>query len=238
MSVALLKEGAADKLDDKQRQLLDAAVEELARLKSLIGDLLDLSKIEAGHLELAFERIPPAVLAEKAVAVFTAQAQQRKIEIKADVPDGLPDVRVDANKITWVLTNLISNALRYVDDGGHIGVSASGGGKWVHFSVSDDGEGIPRELQSRIFEKFVQVKSEKSVGGSGLGLAICREIVRAHGGTIWVDSEPGRGSTFTFTVPVAPSQTGKETGDEEDSGPDRGRREEHPADVESGAGAA
>lgn len=211
MSIDLLKEGTRERLDEKQKHLLAAAGEELARLKSLIGDLLDLSRIEAGRLELDFERIPPSLLAEKGAAVLMTQAQERTIVLKIDLPDDLPDVRVDANKMTWVLTNLIANALRYVDDGGHVEVRGWHGGRWIHISVSDDGEGIPQELQSRIFEKFVQVKGSKSVGGSGLGLAICREIIRAHGGTIWVDSEPGKGSTFTFTVPVDASQRGKES---------------------------
>ena len=110
-------------------------------------------------------------------------------------------MHADANKITWVLTNLIANALRYAER--RITVSARLIGRWIHLSVSDDGSGIPTEYQSRIFEKFVQVKSDKSVGGTGLGLAICKEIVRAHKGTIWVDSKPGEGSTFTFTLPAA-----------------------------------
>jgi NtrC-family two-component system sensor histidine kinase KinB len=109
-------------------------------------------------------------------------------------------VKGDANKITWVLSNLISNALRYTSSGGHIQLSAESFGSYVQISVSDDGVGIPYEYQSKIFDKFVQVKSDKALGGSGLGLAICKEIVRAHGGTIWVDSVPGAGSTFTFTL--------------------------------------
>jgi NtrC-family two-component system sensor histidine kinase KinB len=101
-----------------------------------------------------------------------------------------------------VLTNLISNALRYVSEGGHIHVMAKKVGEQVHLSVRDDGPGIPPEYQTKIFQKFVQVKG-RGAGGTGLGLAICKEIVRAHGGMIWVESILGQGSTFTFTVPVA-----------------------------------
>jgi len=111
-------------------------------------------------------------------------------------------LRGDVTKLTWVLTNLISNALRYVSKGGHIDIMAKQVGEHLHLSVRDDGPGIPFEYQSKIFQKFVQVKGQEP-GGSGLGLAICKEIVRAHGGTIWVESTPGQGSTFTFTVPVA-----------------------------------
>lgn len=201
MSIELLKEGAAGLLDDKQVQLLDAASEETARLKSLVRDLLDLSKIEAGKVEMEFDRVSPRALAEMAVEVFHIQADEKGIRLDIDIADDVPDVRADANKITWVLSNLIANALRYADS--RIRVSARLVGQWVHIAVADDGEGIPSEYQSRIFAKFVQVKSAKSVGGTGLGLAICKEIVRAHSGTIWVDSTPGDGSTFTFTLPVA-----------------------------------
>lgn len=200
MSIELLREGAFEKLDDKQKQLLDAACEELARLKSLISDLLDLSRIEAGKVEMELSPVPPRVLAERAVGLFKTQAEEKRIELAFDLPADVPEVQADANKITWVLTNLIANALRYADT--RITVTARHAGGWVHLSVADDGDGIPPEYQSRIFEKFVQVKSEKSVGGTGLGLAICREIVHAHKGTIWVDSTPGAGSTFTFTLPV------------------------------------
>ena len=125
-------------------------------------------------------------------------------------PEGLPNVRADVNKITWVLTNLISNALRYTSEGGHIHLSAEAYGPYIQVSVRDDGAGIPFEYQSKIFDKFVQVRSDKALGGSGLGLTICKEIVRAHGGTIWVDSVPEKGSVFTFTLPIATLPLSKE----------------------------
>jgi NtrC-family two-component system sensor histidine kinase KinB len=202
MSVELLGESAASKLDAKEQQLLAAAREEILRLKALVSELLDISKIEAGKMPMAFERTAVGAALEKAVAVLANQARQKEIELSATAQAGLPDVRADLHKITWVLTNLISNALRYTRAGGHICLRAERVGAQVHLSVADNGEGIPYAYQSRIFDKFVQVKGQKATGGSGLGLSICKEIVRAHGGTIWVDSTPGRGSTFTFTLPV------------------------------------
>lgn len=133
-------------------------------------------------------------------AVLKTQAEEESVGLSLRLPEGVPDVRADSNKITWVLTNLISNALRYTSSGGEICLSAETSGPYVQISVSDNGAGIPYEYQSRIFDKFVQVKSEKALGGSGLGLTICREIVCAHGGTIWVDSALGKGSTFTFAL--------------------------------------
>ena len=202
MSIDLLLESALEKLDDKEQQLLSAAHDEMQRLKVLINNLLDLSKIEAGKIEMEFDCVPVNLLFEKAVSPLIGQANDKEVELSFAVPEGLPQVKADANKITWVLTNLVSNALRYTDSGGHVRLFAEHFGSQIHTSVSDDGAGIPYEYQTKIFEKFVQVKSDRPGGGSGLGLAICREIVRAHGGSIWVDSIPGEGSTFTFTLPV------------------------------------
>jgi NtrC-family two-component system sensor histidine kinase KinB len=203
MSVDLVLESAMEKLNEKERELLSAAQEDLQRLKALVNDLLDLSKIEAGKMEMEFDRVAVGTLFEKATAVLKTQADEQSVDLSSDIEEGVPEVKADANKITWVLTNLISNALRYTDSGGHIRVCAQRVGPHVHVSVSDDGGGIPYEAQGRIFEKFVQVTGQRDAKGSGLGLALCKEIVRAHRGTIWVDSTPGEGSTFTFTLPVA-----------------------------------
>jgi NtrC-family two-component system sensor histidine kinase KinB len=202
MSIDLLLEGSIKKLSEKEQQLLLAAHEDLQRLKVFVSNLLDLSKIEAGKMEMELSSIPVRALFEKAVTVFKTQSQEKAVNLSFDVPEELPNVKADDNKISWVLTNLISNALRYTPSGGQIKLSAESFGPSVQISVSDDGQGIPYEYQSKIFDKFVQVKSDKAVGGSGLGLAICKEVVRAHGGTIWVDSVPGSGSTFTFTLPI------------------------------------
>jgi NtrC-family two-component system sensor histidine kinase KinB len=203
MSIDLLLEGSVKKLSEKEQQLLLAAHEDLQRLKVFVNNLLDLSKIEAGKMEMELSSIPVRALFEKAVTVFKTQSEEKAVDLSFDVPEELPNVKADDNKMSWVLTNLISNALRYTPSCGHITLSAESFGPYMQISVSDDGPGIPYEYQSKIFDKFVQVKSDKIVGGSGLGLAICKEIVHAHGGTIWVDSVPGSGSRFTFTLPVA-----------------------------------
>ena len=202
MSIDLLREQLPAQLDDEQKELLDTAHDEIHRLKSLLSDLLDLSKIESGRVDMEFTSVPVGTVIEKAVSVLTAQAEENGVEVSADIPDDISEVRADANKVSWILTNLISNSLRYTGSGGHIHVTAEERRDQVYLSVSDDGEGIPEEYQSRIFDKFVQVEGENGEG-TGLGLAICKEIVRAHGGTIWVDSEVGEGSTFTFTLPIA-----------------------------------
>ncbi len=202
MSVDLLLEHVADQLADRDRELLQAAHEEVQRMKALVNDLLDLSKIEAGRIELDFERVPVATLFDHVQVVFRSQLEMKDVSLAVDIPPELPDVRADANKITWVLSNLVSNALRYVGKGGHIRLEAHRAGAQARLSVHDDGPGVPLEYQTRIFHKFVQVKGQ-APGGSGLGLAICKEIVRAHGGSIWVESAVGQGSDFIFTLPMA-----------------------------------
>jgi NtrC-family two-component system sensor histidine kinase KinB len=201
MSVDLLLEHAGQTLPKKDLELLQSAHEEVHRMKALVNDLLDLSKIEAGRIDLEFESVPVLTLFDHAKAIFKSQMDMKGVTLTSEPAADLPRVRADANKITWVLTNLISNALRYVSKGGHIGLTAYRVGPHVHLSVRDDGPGISPEYQPRIFQKFVQAKGQ-GAGGTGLGLAICKEIVRAHGGAIWVESSPGRGSTFTFTLPL------------------------------------
>lgn len=203
MSISLLKEKSMNKLDSKESELLCAADEEVQRLKALINDLLDISRIEAGKMAMDFDSVSVELLFKKAVGLFKNQADEKSIELSYNPAHDLPLIKADVNKITWVLTNLVSNALRYTSANGYIRLSAGQAGPQIHVSVSDNGAGIPYEYQSRIFDKFVRVKTEKALGGSGLGLAICKEIVRAHGGTIWVDSRPSEGSSFTFTVPIA-----------------------------------
>jgi NtrC-family two-component system sensor histidine kinase KinB len=203
MAVNLLRESAGTKLTDQEQALLEACHEDVQRLRALVNDLLDLSKIEAGKLELTFEPVQPRFLCDQALSVIKAQAVSKGIELNLRVAEDLPEVTADPHKIVWVLVNLLANAMRYTQARGHISLQGERVGNQVQLSVTDDGEGIPFDLQPRIFEKFVQLKPSDSGGGSGLGLAICKEIVRAHRGAIWLDSIPGRGSTFTFTLPVA-----------------------------------
>jgi two-component system, NtrC family, sensor histidine kinase KinB len=202
MSIDLLVESAMRKLNEKEQKLLSAAHEDLQRLKVLVSNLLDLSRIEAGKTEMDFSSVSVHFLLEKVTSIFKTPAEEKGIGLCSSAPEEIPNVKADSDKIIWVLTNLVSNALHYTHQGGQIRLFAEPFLPYLQISVRDDGPGIPFEYQSKIFDKFVQVKSDKVLGGSGLGLAICKEIIRAHGGTIWVDSVPGSGSTFTFTLPI------------------------------------
>lgn len=202
MSIKLLRETISENAGERELKLLDVASEELQRLHALVNSLLDLSKIQAGKMEMDFSAVDVRFLIDKTLSIFAVQARDKELILTGEVDEGVTTIRADATKILWVLSNLVSNALRYTNHKGHIQIEAESLRTCVQISVQDDGIGIPAEDQSRIFDKFVQLKTERDVGGSGLGLAISREIVRAHGGSIWVESTPEHGSTFTFTIPV------------------------------------
>ena len=208
MAIGLLAESAA-KLDDRQRQIVDILRGDVSRLKALSDNLNEMARAQLAGVELASEPLDCAALVEGALAPFHLQAEERKVRLTIECGKDLPPLHADPNKLPWVLTNLCGNALRYTPPGGSITVRARVDGPAVLFEVIDTGPGIPRTDQARIFEKFSQRNSATGgVGLAGLGLYIAREIVEAHGGTIGVESEPGKGSRFFFRLPLARSATG------------------------------
>jgi two-component system, NtrC family, sensor histidine kinase KinB len=208
MSIGLLSERVTTRLDEKEQELLRAAQADVERLRTLVNNLLDLSKLESGHIVMELEPAPMVQLVESVVDLLQSQAAEKQIELSWYLPEDTPPVLADVNKIVWVLTNLVANALRYTGPNGHIHISGEARQQTLYLSVKDDGIGIPFEYQSKIFDKFVQVKGAAAKGGAGLGLAISREIIKAHNGTIWVTSRPGEGSVFTFTLPLTTQQEG------------------------------
>jgi two-component system, NtrC family, sensor histidine kinase KinB len=202
MGVHLLLEEATGSLTEKQQVLLQACKEDCERLERLMRDLLDLSRIEAGKHMPQLLPIRVAELVAASTDPLRAQVEAKGLAFAAEVPPDLPSVLADRAQVERVLTNLVSNALRHTDRGGLIRVSAVRRQGHIAISVKDTGHGIPPEYLAHIFEKFVRVPDAPS-GDAGLGLAISKRIVEAHGGTIVVQSEVGRGTTFTFTLPMA-----------------------------------
>jgi len=201
MGVYLLLERAAGDLTDKQVEVLSACRDDCERLDKLMRDLLDLSRIEAGESKPTLALVKTRDLIDEATEELRPQVESKGLGFKVDAPFTLPAVKVDRTQVERVLTNLVVNAIRYTQQG-EIKISAQPRGNAVAVSVSDTGSGIPQEYLPHIFDKFVQVPGA-TTGGAGLGLAISRLIVEAHGGQISVQSEKGKGSTFTFTLPVA-----------------------------------
>jgi PAS domain S-box-containing protein len=199
MGVHLLLEGAAGELNDKQTEVLGACREDCERLDALMRDLLDLSRIEAGENQPQLHPLNLREVITKEAEELRPQVEAKGLSFHLDVPPDLPAVVADASQIARVITNLVSNAIRYTKQG-EIGITAARRGRFVAVAVSDTGLGIPAEYLPHIFDKFVQVPGAPT-GGAGLGLAIARLIVEAHGGQISAQSELGEGSSFNFTLP-------------------------------------
>lgn len=187
------------------RRFLEIIREHAARLGRLTDDLLKLARIEAGKLEVEFAPVNVVQLIESCAETSLLKASQRQLALEIDVPPGLPAMRGDASLLRDVLQNLLDNAIQYTSPGGRIHVRAAAGPREVVITVEDTGIGIPLADQERIFERFYRVDAARSreAGGTGLGLSIAKHIVEAHGGRIWVESEVGVGSKFSFSIPLA-----------------------------------
>jgi PAS domain S-box-containing protein len=200
MAIHLLLEEKVGPLTEKQAELLLTARDESDALHGILANLLDISRMESGRLQMDFQDVSPATLVTEAVAPFRRAAQDGGVEMETKLPGDLPTVCADAGQIGHVFANLLSNALRYTAPGGRIMVSAEADERMVRFSVSDTGSGIPHQFLQRIFEHFFRVPEQKSETGAGLGLAIAKQIVEAHGGHINVESQEGKGTIFSFTL--------------------------------------
>jgi two-component system phosphate regulon sensor histidine kinase PhoR len=189
----------------EQQEFLGIVYRESDRLAKLIDDLLDLSKIESGRMSLVLLPVDLGPLANRTRGVVEKLAREKSIKIDIEIPPDLPKTLADERRISQVLLNLLDNAIKYTPDGGSVKVSAFRKDDFVQVDVSDTGVGIPEPDLYRIFERFYRVDKGRSreLGGTGLGLSIVKHIVQAHGGQVWVKSEAGRGSTFSFTVPKA-----------------------------------
>ncbi len=189
---------------DREQQLdfLQTVYKETERLNDLISNFLDLQRLQADIETYHFSSVAPHDLLVETAHLFIMAS--KKHEIAIDCPADLPPIRADEKRLLQVLKNLVSNAIKYSPDGGQIALSAESADGSVIVSVADQGIGVPPEALRRIFERFYRVDdSEKRIpGGIGLGLTLVREVVRAHGGKIWVESVPGEGSRFSFSVPV------------------------------------
>jgi signal transduction histidine kinase len=199
----VLSEGMFGQLNEKQEEYARDIYSSGQHLLSLINDILDLSKIEAGRMELELTDFHLPAALDNALTLVRERAGRRGIALGMTVDERLGEIQADERKIRQVVLNLLSNAIKFTPEGGGINVRAMPGDGVVEVSVTDTGVGIAPEDQEAIFEEFRQVgTAAKKVEGTGLGLALSRKFVELHGGRIWVTSQVGAGSTFTFTIPV------------------------------------
>jgi signal transduction histidine kinase/CheY-like chemotaxis protein/GGDEF domain-containing protein len=205
----------ASPMGEKQARYLKMARESTERLNAIVDDLLDLAKLAKGKMPMAFDVTHLGEVAAKAIESFTPAAAEKRIQLRATLPEEPVKLVADASRLTQVLGNLLTNAVKFTPEGGRVEVSlfqpavVSG---WVGISVWNDGEAIAEDDLERIFEKFEQARTERNrtVKGTGLGLAICRSIVESHGGRIWAESAPGQGARFVVLLPTAPPKEASE----------------------------
>jgi signal transduction histidine kinase len=217
----VLLERMFGELNPKQDEYVQDILSSGRHLLSLINDILDLSKIEAGRMELELATFSLPAALENALTLVRERATRHGIAVALDVDARLGDMTADERKVKQVLLNLLSNAVKFTPEGGRIDLRAVRADGAVEISVSDTGTGIAAEHQEEIFEEFRQVGGDyaRKREGTGLGLTLARKFVELHGGRIWVKSELGAGSTFTFSVPLRPARPDgghREPGDRSD----------------------
>jgi NtrC-family two-component system sensor histidine kinase KinB len=213
MTVDILNQEILGKLNEKQRELIASAKEDCIRLTKLARELLQLSKLESGRIQLRNEELDVRVLIESSLRPLQLQFADKGVRLGVDVQTGLPPLVADEQQLTWVITNLVTNALKYTRPQGSVTIRAREDHGSLLVEVEDTGVGIPPEHLQTIFDKFVQVKrgTDATPGSVGLGLAIAKEIVELYGGKIWASSAPGQGSTFSFELPFTTALVGHGT---------------------------
>jgi len=212
--VDLLVHGAVGQPSDMQMNFLRRVKANADRLTGLVNDLLDISRIEQGRIELQLESLSMGALLDQVLDLLRTKFEEKHQRMYAMVPEGLPRVLGDYGRLTQILTNLMDNAYKYTPDGGEIAVYAYVREGMVHVAVADTGVGIAPEYQEKIFDRFFRVDDPAvyEVSGTGLGLAIALSLIQMHGGSIVLESELGEGSIFTFTLPIAEGQPSGDVG--------------------------
>lgn len=207
--IAIVLDGIAGGLTEAQRDYLSIALESCNQLRICLNDLLDATRLETGKLSIELKPASLGRVVSRAVTALTPAALSRHVELRCQVEPDLPELPIDESRVTQVVTNLLNNALKFTGAGGRVLVNVSAAVEdpgLLEVSVSDTGCGIPEDQTERIFDRLYQVRSgdASTEQGVGLGLYLCRELVRLHGGSIGVESVAGKGSTFTFRLPVHP----------------------------------
>jgi signal transduction histidine kinase len=203
MALHLCLEQVVGPITEKQADLLYVARQDTERLQQIVDDLLDLSRIQSGRIELHQRPVDAATIARDAAQAFRAPAEGKGIDLRLELLPSLGTVVADPERIDLAFANLVGNAVKYTPAGGRIAISAERRDGVIRYAVTDNGPGVPPELRQAIFEKFFR-RPGATAPGAGLGLFIAKEIVDAHGGKIGVEGEPGAGSRFWFELPAAP----------------------------------
>lgn len=205
MSAKLLTDNRVGSLNTEQEELLKSITDDSDRLLKITGELLNMSQVETGKIQLKLQPAVPKEIVEQALESIQAQVLQKKILIQKDIPDTLDKVQADKEKTSWVLVNLLTNAIKHSSEFSTIGVSIKQENKKIIFVVKDTGKGINEKYLPKVFDRYFKVPGIYDQSGTGLGLAISKEFIEAQGGDISVESKPGEGSTFSFSLQVSSS---------------------------------
>jgi two-component system phosphate regulon sensor histidine kinase PhoR len=201
--VETLREGA---IDDREAatDFLTRIDSEVDRLTQLVAELTELSRVETGEAELRKEPVNLNQIAEEVIAQFSPQVKRKQLSISKELSTELPTVPADKERVRQVIANLVHNAIKFTPAGGRITVTSRAPEGAVSLEVTDTGIGIPREDQARVFERFYKGDKARTGEGTGMGLAIAKHVIEAHGGSIWIESEEGKGSNLGFSLPLQP----------------------------------
>jgi signal transduction histidine kinase len=203
MGIHLLLAEKVGTLSEKQIELLIAARDDSDRLAKMVDDLLEISRIESGRAGVQLQVVPPDLLVMPVMDAFESQAKDQSVTLESQVRSDLDNVKADPSLVSHVFANLVGNALKFTSAGGTITVSAEQEPDCVKFTVADTGPGVPAENLPRVFDPFFRTPDPGGKTGAGLGLTIAKEIIQVHGGRIGVESQPGKGAQFWFTLPAA-----------------------------------
>jgi len=200
-SLKLLEDERVGSLTPEQKKLVQNLKEDNKRLLRILSELLDMSQVESGKIQLSIQHVQPDILIRRAIESVQNVAKEKNISIKKELPEGLPQVNADTDKTVWVLNNFLTNAIRYSNNDSNVVISVEKKGDIILFGVQDFGKGISPEYVSKIFDRYFRVPGTKE--GTGLGLAICKEFIEAQHGKIMAESTPGSGSRFSFSLPIS-----------------------------------
>lgn len=201
MSAQLLKDSRVGQLNTEQQELIKSISDDAGRLLKITGELLNMSQVETGNIQLKLQPTAPAVIVDQAVQAVALQAQQKNITLHLQLQHPLPDIQADAEKTSWVLINFLTNAIKYSFESSSVEVAVFSHDGRVKFTVTDHGKGIDAKYLPRIFDRYFKVPGTHERNGTGLGLAISKEFIDAQGGQIEVNSVSGEGSVFGFSFP-------------------------------------
>lgn len=187
----------------ERKDLIQQLKSDNQRMLRILSELLNMSQVEAGKIQLDIQSVNPYQIIESSISAVATAAKEKEIFVKSDIEPELPNIKADADKVSWVLNNFLTNAIRYAPSKSDIIISCQKTNGQLSFSVTDTGQGIDEAYLARIFERYFQVPGRSDKKGAGIGLAICKEFIDAMGGKIWVKSRIGEGSTFGFNIPIA-----------------------------------